>query len=255
MMKQLFAIRMLLLLLLALAPRGAGATGADTATVPPADPAPCQAAIAANDDDKIAGECGALIDNEKTEKPDRLKALIARGAVLARRDRLDRAIADYDVTLRLEPSQPDLLNSRGALWWKRGDRPKALADFAATLKLSPDHPAAKSNYRKLALELERLGALMAVAGKPGFNCATAHRPVEKAICANPELANLDRQINAVNVRVMRQARDGRERQARRREQDDFIARRNADFGKPDYDLQKVMNERLQHLLGDDGSWK
>src|SRR6185437_16862051 len=83
MMKQLFAIRMLLLLLLALAPRGAGATGADTATVPPADPAPCQAAIAANDDDKIVGECGALIDNEKTEKPDRLKALIARGAVLA----------------------------------------------------------------------------------------------------------------------------------------------------------------------------
>ena len=33
-----------------------------------------------------------------------------------------------------------------------------------------------------------------------------------------------------------------------REQDDFIARRNAAFGKPDYDLQKEMRERLNHLL-------
>jgi hypothetical protein len=33
-----------------------------------------------------------------------------------------------------------------------------------------------------------------------------------------------------------------------REPDDFIARRNAAFGKPDYDLQKEMRERLNHLL-------
>ena len=46
---------------------------------------------------------------------------------------------------------------------------------------------------------------MAVAGKPSFNCATARRPVEKAICANPELANLDREIYAVNARVVREA--------------------------------------------------
>ena len=32
------------------------------------------------------------------------------------------------------------------------------------------------------------------------------------------------------------------------EQDDFIARRNAAFGRPDYDLQKEMRQRLDHLL-------
>jgi hypothetical protein len=32
------------------------------------------------------------------------------------------------------------------------------------------------------------------------------------------------------------------------EQDDFIIRRNAAFGQPDYDLLKVMRERLEHLL-------
>jgi len=228
------------------------ATGADTATVPASDAAPCMAAIAANDDDKVLGACAALIDNEKTAKPDLLKALVARAGVFTRKDQIDRAIVDYGVALRLDPAQPDLLNSRGELYWKKGDRPKAVIDFGAALKLSPNHPAAKANYRKLAQELERLGALMAVAGKPSFNCAAARRPAEKAICANPELANLDRQINAVHVRVLREAQSPRERQALQREQDDFIARRNADFGKPGYDLQKAMSERLQKLLGADG---
>jgi tetratricopeptide (TPR) repeat protein len=227
------------------------ATGADTGTVPPVDPAACMAAIAAHDDDKVTAECGALIDNEKTAKPDRIKALVARAAVFARKDQLDRAIADYGEALRLEP-QADIYNRRGELWWKKGDRPKAVSDFAAAIKLSPDHPAAKGNYKRLAQELERLGALMAVAGRPSFNCANAKRPVEKAICASPELANLDRQINAVHVRVMREVQSPRERQAIQRAQDEFVSRRDAGFGKPGYDLQKVMNERLQRLLGADG---
>jgi tetratricopeptide (TPR) repeat protein len=227
------------------------ATGADTGTLPPVDPAACMAAIAAHDDDKITADCGTLIDNEKTAKADRIKALAARAAVFARKDQLDRAIADYGEALRLEP-QADIYNSRGELWWKKGDRPKAVSDFAAAIKLSPDHPAAKGNYKRLAQELERLGALMAVAGKPSFNCANAKRPVEKAICASPDLANLDRQINAVHVRVMREAQSPRERQAIQSAQDEFVTRRDADFGKPGYDLQKVMNERLQRLLGADG---
>jgi tetratricopeptide (TPR) repeat protein len=207
------------------------------------------AAIAANDDDKVTADCSTLIDNEKTAKVDRIKALVARAAVFARKDQLDRAIADDGEALRLEP-QADIYNSRGELWWKKGDRPKALSDFAAAIKLSPDHPASKGNYKHLAQELERLGALMAVAGKPAFNCSTAKRPVEKAICASPELANLDRQINAVNNKVVHDvmADSPRAGRALQQAQEDFLARRNADFGKPGYDLQKVMNERLQRLL-------
>lgn len=225
------------------------ATGADTTSVPPVDPTACMAAIATGDDDKVTAQCSALIDNEKTAKADRIKALSARAAVLARKDQLDRAIADYGEVLRLEP-QADIYNSRGELWWKRGDRPKALADFGAAMKLNPDHPTAKGNYKRLAQELERLGALMAVAGKPGFNCATAKRPVEKAICASPDLANLDRQINAVNSKVVRDATADSPRAGRalQQAQDDFLSRRNASFGRPDYDLQKDMRERLQRLL-------
>jgi uncharacterized protein YecT (DUF1311 family) len=152
--------------------------------------------------------------------------------------------------LWLDPALADIHNARGELWRKKGDRPKALADFGAAIKLNPNHLAAKANYRSLAHELERLGALIAVAGKPSFNCATARRPVEKAICANPELANLDREINAVNSKVVRDATADSPRAGRalQREQDEFIARRNASFGRPDYDLQQVMRERLDHLL-------
>ena len=60
-------------------------------------------------------------------------------------------------------------------------------------------PTAKANYKSLAQELERLGAQMAVAGKPSFNCATSSRPVEKAICADPELADLDREIYDMHI--------------------------------------------------------
>jgi tetratricopeptide (TPR) repeat protein len=225
------------------------ATGAEPAANPQADPAPCAAAAAADDADKIIAVCGALIDNEKTPRAERIKALIVRAGAYDRKDQIDRAIGDYDTVLRLDPALADIFNSRGELWRKKADRPRALQDFAAAIKLNPDHAAAKANYKSLAQELERLGAQMAVAGKPSFNCATAKRPVEKAICANPELADLDREIDAVNAKVVREASDSpRAAKARQRAQDEFINRRNASFGKPDYDLRKEMKARLDYLM-------
>jgi tetratricopeptide (TPR) repeat protein len=216
------------------------------------DPAPCLAAAAANDDDRIVPLCSSVIDNEKTAKPDRIKALTARAGTFERKEMYNSAIADYDAVLRLDPALADIYNARGELWRRKGDRPKAVADFGAALKLNPDHPAAKVNHRSLALELERVGALKAVEGKPSFNCATVRRPVEKAICASPELADLDREIYGSFVRAMREARDPRDGRLVQRRQDEFIARRNAQFGKPGYDLQKAMRERLQQINGIDG---
>jgi tetratricopeptide (TPR) repeat protein len=228
------------------------ANGAETDKEPPIDPAPCFTAISANDDDKIVTLCGALVDNDKTAKADRIKALIARAGVFGRKDQIDRAIADYDSVLRFDATLADIHNARGELWRKKGDRPKALADFGAAIKLNPDQQAARANYKGLAQELERLGALMAVAGKPSFNCATARRPVEKAICANPELADLDREVYGSYVRATRENLTPSQARTLRRQQEEFIDRRNASFGRPDYDLQKAMRERLQQLNGVDG---
>ena len=232
--------------------QAAFATGAEPAKDPQADPAACLAAASASDADKIIEICGALIDNEKAARADRIKALFARAGAYDRKGMIDRAIADYDTMLRLDPTQADIFNIRGEQWRRKGDRPKALADFGAAIKLNPEHTAAKANHKELAQELERLGALKAVAGKPSFNCATARRPVEKAICANPELADLDREIDAMNIRIIGEARNSVQARTLQREQNAFIARRNAGFGRPGYDLRKAMKERMQSLVGVDG---
>src|ERR1700726_31287 len=92
---------------------GAFATGTEPATDPQVDPAPCAAAAAADDADRIIAICGELVDNEKTVKADRVKALIARAGAYDRKDMIDRAIGDYDTALRLDPGIPDILNAPG----------------------------------------------------------------------------------------------------------------------------------------------
>ncbi|WP_244423261.1 tetratricopeptide repeat protein [Bradyrhizobium sp. ORS 375] len=237
-------------LLFATAAHAVGA--AEPAKEPAVDAAACIAASEARDGDKVLTECGALIDNTKVPKSDRINALIARASIYITRGETDRAIADYGIALQLDPTLANIFNARGELYRKKGDRPKALADFAAALRLNPDHVGARSNYHMLAVELERLGAQMAVAGRPSFNCATARRAVEKAICADPELANLDREIDGSHARVVREASGPAAARALQREQDAFIARRNAAFGRSGYDLKKAMQDRLRRLNGADG---
>ena len=180
----------------------AAGTPAATSSEVAIDPLPCLAAIAANDDDTIISRCDSLIDNEKNTRPDRIRAALARAAAYDRKQQYDRAIADYDTALQLDPAQADAFNHRGELWRKKGDRPHALADFGAAIRLNPEHSSARGNYKSLAQELERLGAQMAVSNRPSFNCATAKRAVEKAICGDPDLAKLDREINDVILRVI-----------------------------------------------------
>lgn len=228
------------------------ATGGEPVLPAQIDVAPCVAAATADDDNKVDAECAAVIDNDKTARADRLKALIARGAHFARRGFTDRAIADDSRALELDPTSADLFNARGELWLKKGDRPKAAQDFGAALRLDPNHEKAKANNRAVAREVERIGAQMAVAGKPSFDCARARRPVEKAICANRELADLDREIYGSHMRLIREARSAADARKLQRDQDDFMARRNAGYGRPGYDLKKAMQERLRQINGVDG---
>jgi tetratricopeptide (TPR) repeat protein len=239
------------LLLLAVA-HSASATGAEPARDVQVDSTACTAAAAADDDNKIISACGELINNDKTARADRIKALIARGAALDRKDRPSEAIDDYDTVLQLDPGLADVVNARGELRRRRGNLPKALADFGAAIKLNPQHAAARANYKSLAQELERIGALIAVAGKPSFYCKTARRAVEKAICADRELADLDREIHAMNVRVISDAQNIDDARKLQRDQEAYIARRNAGFGRPGYDLRKVMKARLRDIVGADG---
>ena len=145
------------------------------------------------------------------------------------------------------PTTPAPGASRGAAWRKKRDRGRALQDYAEAVRLDPSDNTAAANHRDVAQEVERLGSLTYQKNLPSFNCATAKRQVEKAICASPDLANLDREVSAVNARVIQRAATDPKASALRREQDEFLAQRSAAFGRSDFDLLKAMRERNPEL--------
>jgi tetratricopeptide (TPR) repeat protein len=180
------------------------------------------------------------------------KFLTNRGDAYQAKKDYDRAIADYDSALRLDPKYQRAWNNRGAAYRGKGDRVRALQDYATAIRLDPGDKAGALNHKEIALEVERLGALMYQKNLPSFNCATAKRAVQKAICADPGLARLDRDINGVFLRVIAESPNRRAALALTGEQRDFIAKRNASFGKRGYDLRLAMEARLKALTGVDG---
>ena len=177
------------------------------------------------------------------------KFLTNRGDAYQATKDYDRAIADYNEALKLDPKFQRAYNNRGAAWRKKGDRARALQDYAEAVRLNPSDNTAASNYKEVAQENERLGALTDRKNLPSFNCATAKRPVEKAIGADASLAQLDRNINDVFLRAIANAEADSHRAALAltRQQREFIEKRNASFGRRSYDLRQAMEERLEKL--------
>jgi tetratricopeptide (TPR) repeat protein len=167
-----------------------------------------------------------------------------------------RAKAEANLTraIALDPRDAEAFEQRGIVYTNRHrfDRAKALADYEATLRLDPGNENAIEGRRAMKAEIARFGAqtpapLHAPEAHPSFDCGTVRLAVEKAICADPELGALDQQVADTYTRLLN-ASAGRSADILRRAQRDFIARRNAGFGKPDYDLEKAMKERLDKLL-------
>lgn len=50
---------------------------------------------------------------------------------------LPRALADYNVALRLDPKCPVCLRARGEVHWRLGDHNSAVTDFTAAIELNP----------------------------------------------------------------------------------------------------------------------
>ena len=87
---------------------------------------------------------------------------------------------------------------------------------------------------------------MAQPMRPTFDCGPGARPVEKAICSDPDLTRLDRQIaEAYRSALARQDRHGVARL--RKDQRNFIAIRNRSFGNPHYQLRHDLESRLEAL--------
>ena len=78
-------------------------------------------------------------------------AFYIRGNDWAERGELERAIADYDAAICINPLFKEALVNRGVVWARKGDLDRAIADYDAALRVSPRDGKAIRN-RSLALE-------------------------------------------------------------------------------------------------------
>ena len=175
--------------------------------------------------------------------------LTNRGDAYQAMKSFDRAIADYDAAVRLDPKFQRAYNNRGAAWQRKGDRERALQDYAEAVRLNPSDAKAADNYKTVAAEVEHPNDLKDAGGLPSFNCAVARRAVEKAICADPELARLDRSMNDAFLKAIANAERDNHGAALNltRQQREFIEKRNASYGRPGYDLRQAMAKRVDQL--------
>src|ERR1700737_1543457 len=103
-------------------------------------------------DDRVSA-CSAVID-AKAETGRKLAAAYCnRGHGLTEKRDLDRAMADYDEAIRIDPAFAPAYNSRGDAWYGKGDVDRAFADFSMAIKLDPRLAIAYGNrgfvyYRK-----------------------------------------------------------------------------------------------------------
>jgi lipoprotein NlpI len=84
--------------------------------------------------------CTRAIEFGSLERPDLAKAYFARGTEYANQDNHDRAIADYDLAIELDPKLALAYYNRALSWSSKGESERAIADYNAALKLRPNDP-------------------------------------------------------------------------------------------------------------------
>ena len=73
------------------------------------------------------------------------KAHNNRGNHYTRNGEYDRAIQDYDQSIKINPNYPKAFNNRGVAYQKKGEYERATKDFDEAIKLKPDYSIAFVN--------------------------------------------------------------------------------------------------------------
>lgn len=95
----------------------------------------------------------AIADYDKTIKlePKDLFHYSSRGRAYVKKGQFDRAIADYDTTIKLNPKYAWTYGDRGVAYEKLGQRDKAITDFRKALELRPGDRVATSGLKRLGV--------------------------------------------------------------------------------------------------------
>jgi tetratricopeptide (TPR) repeat protein len=71
--------------------------------------------------------------------PGHADAFANRGAAYARKKNYDRAIRDYDEAIRLNPRHADAFSNRGVVYARKKDYERAIENYNKAIRLKPDH--------------------------------------------------------------------------------------------------------------------
>jgi tetratricopeptide (TPR) repeat protein len=85
-------------------------------------------------DRNIAG-CTQIIDDAGEKPVVRGAAYVARGLAWQKKGDDDRALADFNGAIRVNPKDALAYNDRGLLWRERGESDRAIADFTAAIAI------------------------------------------------------------------------------------------------------------------------
>src|ERR1700730_13715713 len=128
---------------------------------------PYQACLKIGSDQQIES-CSAAIQSGKWSGKDLAWAYNNRGFAYFLAGDLDRAFADDNEAIRLDPNDAPAFLNRGTVYLQRDDLDHAIADFSETIRLDPNHVLAY-NTRGLAYLSE------AIRIEPAFVVAVNNR--------------------------------------------------------------------------------
>jgi len=110
--------------------------------------APAMSQSTANDDmnkchdlsgDPAIDACTRAIDSGQLTQSNLAIMYYNRGYEWNNKDEEDRAIADFDQAIRINPNYTSAYNNRGLAWRAKGDYDRSIADFNQALQLDPNH--------------------------------------------------------------------------------------------------------------------
>ena len=89
--------------------------------------------------------CTSLINSGKQTPQTLVIAYNNRGNAYVAKGEYDRAIQDYDQSIKLSPNYSKAFNNRGVAYQKKGEYDRAIKDFDESIKLNPDYGNAFAN--------------------------------------------------------------------------------------------------------------
>jgi tetratricopeptide (TPR) repeat protein len=104
----------------------------------------CNGADRTSPDIQIDG-CSALIDSGEQTPQALVIAYNNRGNAYTTKGEYDRAVQDYDQSIKLDPGYARAFNNRGVAYQKKGEYDRAISDFDEAIKLDPNYASALAN--------------------------------------------------------------------------------------------------------------